>query len=77
MLLLRVVSTQGVWKNVCLSVHFSAVPRSGGQHPRPLGVTLTPPTRTTFHTSLRHSTTAINRLTHAIIPYYIPVDGRR
>ena len=38
MLLLRVVSTPGVRKNVSLSVHFSAVPRSGGQHPRPLGV---------------------------------------
>ena len=39
MLLFRVVSTPGVRKSLCLSVCFSAVPFSGGQHPRPLGVT--------------------------------------
>ena len=39
MLLFRVVSTPGVRKSLCLSVHFSTEPASGGQHPRPLGVT--------------------------------------
>ena len=44
MLLRRVVSTPWVGKIVSLSVPFSAVPCSGGQHPRPLGPPLpTPP----------------------------------
>ena len=72
MLLFRVVSTPGV-KNVCLSVLFSAVPRSGGQHPRPLGVA--PPHRHHAPSSgMQRVVRVKNHLAHTI-PYHPIADG--